>query len=229
LRQVASPAEAGLAGKTLSLNGGKSQIGFSPRDKTVDISHLLLAGSKLSNSREECQVDVSGTPLAITPLGKVNGLSRFSIPLPACPISFDVLNGAILTTSESPKCGFKEADCEVAVDGLWGPPPGDLGPDQVKTIERERTQAENAVRVAYKGLVSSTKDRAIIRGFASDQAGFSSHREETCRDYIGESRHGFCGSRMTQARAAELDAQLVIAEAAKEARKKKHSGQAAKK
>lgn len=215
------PEEVNLAGKTLALNGGKSQIGFSPHDKTVDLSHLLLAGTKLSNSRDECQVDVAGMPLPLTPLGKVNGLLRFSIPIPACPLTFDVLHGAVLVAAQTPKCSFKEADCEVVPNGLWGASPGDLGPGEVKTLERERTQAERDVRSAYKGLVASTKDRPTIKGFASDQAGFSSYREETCRDYIGELRHGFCALRLTQARAVALETELIAANAAKEERKKR--------
>lgn len=218
---LATPADSSLASKTLSLNGGKSQIAFVARDKTVDISRLLLTGTKMSKPQDECQVDVSGMPLVPTPAGKVEGLTRFAIPLPACPISFDVLNGAILTSSETPNCDFKKADCRTPVVGLWGPAAGDIGPDQVKGLERERTQAENAVRTAYKGLVSSTKDRSVLKAFAGDQAGFSSHREETCRDYIGESRHGFCGSRLTLARGVTLDAELVVAQAAKDARKRK--------
>lgn len=218
---VVSPLEGSLGGKSLYLNGGKSQIAFAPRDKTVDLSRLLLAGTKISKSREECQVDVSGMPLPLSPLGKVNGLLRFSIPIPACPITFDVLNGAVLVAADAPKCTFKEADCEVSPAGLWGPPPGDIGPDMVKTIERERTRADRTVRDAYKGLVASTKDRAAIRGFASEQAGFSSLREEACRDYIGESRHGFCQSRLTQARAAALETNLIGAKAEKAAKKKR--------
>lgn len=224
----ASPTEAALAGKTLALNGGRSQIGFTAKDKTVQVSRLVLAGRKLSNGRDECQVEVGGLPLALTPVGKFNGLNRFTLAVPACPLTFDVLAGAILVGSDVPACAIKAADCQADVAGLWGAQPGDLGPDQVKGIERERMAAERAVRAAYKGLVSSTKDRPTIKDYASDQAGFSSHREELCRDYIGESRHGFCDARLTQARAVTLEAQLVTAAASKEARRKKRQERAGK-
>ena len=214
----ATPSETALVGKTLALNGGRSQIAFTPKDKTVQVSRLVLSGHKISNGRDECQVEVGCLPLALTPLGKTDGLSRFTLALPACPLTFDVLNGAILVGADVPACAIKAADCQADVAGLWGAQPGDLGPDQVKVIERERTAAEKAVRAAYKGLVSSTKDRPTIKDYASDQAGFSSHREELCRNYIGESRHGFCDARLTQARATTLEAQLVVAAAAKEAR-----------
>jgi hypothetical protein len=221
-----SPAEATLAGKTLALNGGRSQITLSPHDKTVEVSRLLLHGTKVSNGRDECEVDVSGMPLTLAPLGKSDGLSRFSLAVPNCPVDVTVLDSAILTSVAEGACTFKEADCRVGVSGLWGPAAGAIGPNEVKTIERERTGAERSVRTAYKGLVSSTKDRATIRTYASDQAGFSSYREEHCRDYIGETRHGFCASRLTQARALTLEAELVVAEAAKDARKKKRAERA---
>lgn len=218
---VASPSESGLGGKTLYLNGGNSQVAFVSRQKTVDLARLLLTGTKVSDSRDECKVDVAGMPLPLTALGKVNGLLRFSIPVPACPITFDVMNGAVLVPADAPKCTFKEADCEIAPAGLWGPPPGDIGPDMVKAIERDRTQADRSVREAYRGLVASTKDRVAIRAFASDQAAFSSMREEACRDYIGESRHGFCQARLTQARATSLETSLLAANVEKAARKKR--------
>ena len=212
------PRLAGLAGKTLRLNGGKTLMAFVSKDDTVDLSQLSLTGTKLSNSKDQCQVDVSGMPLPLTPLGKVDGLLRFSLAVPACPITFDVLDGAVLVPSGA-ACSFKDADCSVDPAGLWGPPPGDIGPDQVKVIEKERNVAERRVRAAYQGLVASTKDRAAVRGFASEQAGFSSRREELCRDYIGESRHGYCASRLTAARASALETQLAGAQAQKELRK----------
>lgn len=194
-------------------------MAFVLRDKALDLSLLMLAGAKISNSHDACQVNVAGMPLPLTPLGKVGGLLRYSLPVPACAINFDVLDGAILTSSDTAVCAFKEADCSVNPAGLWGPAPGEIGPDQVKAIERARMDADRKVRAAYQGLVGSTKDRAVIRGFASEQAGFSSRREELCRDYIGKSRHGYCASRLTAARAAALEAQLSEADAQKELRK----------
>ena len=216
-----APSESALGGKTLYLNGGKSLMAFSPHDKTVDLARLTLTGTRLSNRREECEVDVAGLPLALVSLGQADGLRQFTIPVPACPIKFDVLDGAVLVSRAMPVCAFTEADCEVTPGGLWGPTAGDIGPDQVKTIERDRIRAESSVRSSYKALVESTKDRAAIKGFASDQAGFSSAREETCRDYIGEARHGFCASRLTEARAATLGTALSGASALKALRKRK--------
>lgn len=215
---VAPPIDS-LAGKTLHLNGGGSEMSFAARDKTADLSRLLLTGTKISNGRDACQVNVAGMPLPLADGVKSNGLFRYALPVPACPVSIDVVAGAVEVPSDTPACTFKEADCTVDMAGLWGPAPGEIGPDEVKTIERERTEAERKVRAAYQGLTKATKDKSEVRGFASEQAGFSSRREELCRDYIGETRHGYCASRVTAARAAALETQLAVAEAQKELRK----------
>ncbi len=215
--KVAAPAS--LAGQTLWLNGRKSQIVFDLRDKLLVASRLVLSGERLSNSREPCQVEASQTPIATSDLGKPNGLSRIKIAFPACPIAFDVLDGAALAVGDPPACEFKEADCRVLPDGLWGPQPGAIGPDSIKGIERARAQAEAAVRGDYKLLVLTTKDKPTIMGYAREQAGFSSAREEICRDYAGEGRHGICATRLTEARAAALQAKYEV-EAARKALKK---------
>ncbi len=56
-----------------------------------------------------------------------------------------------------------------------------------------------------------TKDRNAVKAVASEQAGFTSEREMTCRDYARESVHGFCSARFTELRAAELAARVEAA------------------
>ena len=74
-----------------------------------------------------------------------------------------------------------------------------------------------------KACVSTShRHRAKQKQVVSEQAGFSSRREETCRDYAGEDRHGFCASRITLARAVALSAELHgVKPAAKPAPKRK--------
>lgn len=218
---VAAPRVASLAGRTLALDGGGSQIGFVAADKGVSVSRLTLAGEKISNSNETCRLDVSPTPGPLTSLGRPDGLDRWRVEMPACPVTFDVLDGAILVTATEATCEFAAADCRVRAVGLWGPVPAELGPDRVKSLERARGTAEAAVRSNYKALVASTKDRPTIMGFARDQAQFSSSRAETCRDYAEEGRHGYCATKLTEARAALLYDRLGTALAEKAARKAK--------
>jgi hypothetical protein len=47
-----------------------------------------------------------------------------------------------------------------------------------------------------------------VKEVAAAQAGFSSLREETCRDYAREDQHGFCAARLTEAHALALRAKL---------------------
>ncbi len=220
---VASTPASSLAGRTLLLNGDQSQVAFAPRDKTVDVARLTLSGETIGNAQQSCKVEASGVPLAVVPAGRPDGVERVRIDFPACPLQFDVLDGAVLVDRTQGVCEFKDAQCRVDPVGLWGPSAVDLGPDRVKAIDRERAGAEASIRADYKALVSSTKDRVAITSYARDQAQFSSTREELCRDYAGEGRHGFCAAKLAEARAAFLSATLAGALEAKAGRKKAHA------
>ena len=58
-------------------------------------------------------------------------------------------------------------------------------------------------------------------GYARDQAQFSSTREEVCQSYAGETKHGFCSTRLTEARAASVRAKADVEQVLKDQRKKK--------
>ncbi len=223
LAPVQVPGVAGLAGKTMSRNGGASQVTFQPHDKEVEVARLTLSGQRISNAREVCQVGGPATPITVKPMGRPDGVERIQLDFPACPLAFDVLDGAVLVDKTQAVCEFKDANCRVDSVGLWGPQSGDLGADKAKGIEHTRSQAEAEVLRFYKALVASTKDRVAIAGYARDQAQFSSTREEICRDYVGEGRHGFCAAKLTEARADFLRAKLGDALDAKAERKKQHA------
>ena len=124
-------------------------------------------------------------------------------------MSFDILEGAILVRRDTPVCRFTEADCQVSPAGLWGPPAAQLGPDQLKAIERSRTSADTAVRDNYRALVARTKDRDGVKQIAVDQAGILLRARgdlPLLRQRVGAP--GSCAARFTEARAAALQAQL---------------------
>jgi hypothetical protein len=203
------PGPDSLVGKPLWLNGSAGEITFARKDKELVATELKLKGELISKPGDECQVDVKpAAPIAAKPLGSPDGLLRYELDVAACPITFDVLDGAILVKKDSPVCKFTEADCQISPGGVWGPQGAQIGPDQLKAIERSRTSADTAMRDNYRALVARTKDRGEIKQIAADQAGFSSEREETCRSYLREPVHGFCAARFTEARAAALQAQL---------------------
>ena len=208
---------AALAGQTLFRGGRGSEIAFALRDKTLVVSRLTLAGQAQDGS--ECRIDVADLPLAVRDEGQPGGMARIGIPVPACPISFDVLDGAALETGDRASCAFAATHCTVDPSGLWGPPAAALTPERDKAIERQRAQAEAAMRANFKRLVAATRDRPTVMGYAREQAQFSSTREEMCRGYAAEVKHGFCATRLTEARAAALRTKADFAEAEKAKRK----------
>ncbi len=221
LAPVKTLPAAALAGQTLYLNGHQSQVSFELRDKALVVSHLTLTG-QTDGTGEDCRIDVADLPLTTSDLGRPDGMARIGLAFPACPITFDVLADAALASADRPSCDFEAAKCKVTPTGLWGPQASTFGADRDKTIERERARAEAAVRSNFKRLLTTTKDRPTIMGYARDQAQFSSTREEVCQSYAGETKHGFCSTRLTEARAAAVRAKADAEQILKDQRKKKH-------
>ena len=143
-----------------------------------------------------------------TSVGRPDGLMRFEADIPACPIAFDVLDGAVLVPAQITACVFKAADCQTTPGGLWGPD-GALA-------RRRRGQDRQGTRRGGKG---DGQDRARDRGsrqgqparrptWSRDQNAFAGQRDELCHDYAKESLHGYCALRVTQARTALLQTRL---------------------
>jgi hypothetical protein len=203
------PSEETIFGHELSRDGFAGIIVFQRGSGNgLEIAKLLIAGEKISRPGQQCQVEVAtGTPIQTRFVGRSNGVSRYEVDIEACPFSIDVLEGAVLVTRTPKTCDFQAADCRADPAGLWGPPGNAIGPDEVKQLERERSRAEAAMRANFRALLTSAgKDKNAIKQIAGEQAGFSSEREEICRTYLREDMHGFCGLRITQARALALQA-----------------------
>jgi hypothetical protein len=211
-----APSEDAVVGRTLLRNGSTGTLVIERAGKDLRVQKLALTGDQISKPNEHCRVEVSGTPLALNSEGKPAGLPRYKIALEICPFSFDVLDGAVLASNGGKTCEFKAADCQVDPAGLWGPRASELGPQRVKEFERERAHAESTVRADFRALLAAAgKDKQQTKALAGEQAGFSSKREEKCRSYAGEDVHGFCGLRLTEARAIALGARLAGVEEVK--------------
>ena len=203
------PAEETILGHELSRDGFAGAIAFQrAADKAIEITRLSLAGEQISHPGEPCRVDVvADAPIQTKFAGHPNGVSRYEVEIAACPFSIDVLDGAVIVTRVPPTCDFPAADCRAAPAGLWGPPGNSFGPSQEKQLERERSHAESIMRTEFRTLLTSAgKDKGAIKKIVGEQAGFSSERDVTCRNYLGEDAHGFCALCITQARALALQA-----------------------
>jgi hypothetical protein len=204
------PDTAAVIGKPLLLNGANGSLQLSRRDDAVQIDRLTLAGEVISDPAQQCRVDVvagGDGGIALKPLGRPDGLLRFAVDMPACPFEFDVLDGAILVPPQLRACVFTEADCQASPSGLWGPAGAALQPD-VKQGARARARAEAALAANYRALAAHLGAGDKADELARDQSRFSADRDEVCRTYAGESTHGFCATRLTEARAAFLKARL---------------------
>ena len=199
---------ASLAGRPLMLNGKSGLLQISGDDTTATIDKLQLAGESVSNPSQRCVVDIVGEkPILATSAGRPDGLERFEADVPACPISFDVLDGAALVPSQITACVFKAADCQTIPGGLWGPDGASLVGDAAKIV-KERAEAEKAMAKLVRVIEDRAKDGAEAADLARDQNGFAGQRDELCRDYVKESIHGYCALRVTEARTALLQTRL---------------------
>ncbi len=204
----AAPSMAGLVGRPLLLSGKSGLLQISGDDKMVTIDKLQLAGEGVSDPSQRCVVDIVGEkPIEATNVGRPDGLERFEADIPACPISFDILDGAALVPSQITACVFKAADCQTSPGGLWGPDGASLAGDAA-TIVKERAQADKAMGKVLQAIQARAADSPEAANLVRDQTAFAGQRDDACRDYVEESLLGFCALRLTEARTALLETRL---------------------
>ncbi|QBR70708.1 hypothetical protein CU048_04790 [Beijerinckiaceae bacterium] len=209
LADLKPPGEETILGRELAHDGLAGSIAFRhDANKLLEITRLTIPGEAISHPGEPCRVDVvSQAPISAKFSGRPAGVSRYEVEIEACPFSFEVLEEAVLITRIPQTCDFAAADCRADPTGLWGPAGSSIGSDQEKLLERDRGRAEASMRARFHTLLASVgKDKNAVKKIAGEQAGFSSLREVTCRNYAREDVHGFCALRITQARALALQA-----------------------
>jgi hypothetical protein len=210
---IKPPGEDTIVGQTLAHDGASGAMVFDKPGGDLVLSRFALDGGRISAPGQSCSIDVSLKPPLVTELkGRPDGMIRYTVPLEACPFSIDILDGAVLVSSDAPICLFKAADCKITPGGLWGPKPADITAKRAKDLERDRVRIETTMRADFRALLKKAgKDKTRIKAIAGEQAGFSSDREVTCRDYAQESVHGFCSTQITEARVLSLIAKFDLA------------------
>jgi len=200
-----------VIGKPLGLAGSRGALTVETSGADLRLSRLTLTGDKISQPNQACEVVMGGDEqLKLNPLGAPDGVLRYALDSSACPLQFDFLNGALRATSPSGACSFAQADCRVDGAGLWGPPGSTFGEAEAKTIEHDRATAEKNVRAHFRSLLARLKkDKPAIQAAVREQAGFSSQRAQTCRDYDRDDAQGFCALRLTEARDFRLQTRLA--------------------
>lgn len=202
---VRSPGDEAVAGRDLLQHGYRGVMRLEGRPGALRIARLIFEGDLTERPGEACRVEVQ-QGVELEPAGRPAGLLRYKAALEICPFTIDLLDGAVSVLGEF--CEVKAAACTVDPAGLWGPSGASIRGEQLAVIERARRAAEDRVRTSFRALLNGSKDRNEIKRIAADQAGFSSRREEVCSAYQRETVHGFCGARLTEARAFSLRAEL---------------------
>jgi hypothetical protein len=195
-------ADSGSAfGRTLKLNGRSGELRLERGDDGgVSIVKYTLLGEVVSNPAQQCRIDiVADKPIEVVSKGEPDGLPRYSADIPACPLAFDVVTDGVLVAPQTNACVFSEADCQASPSGLWGPEAAEL---DAKTVSKARTAADRSIQDSLRIMEKRDKDAAA--SLAREQNDFAAERDDTCRDYAGETRLGFCASRLAQSRAALL-------------------------
>ncbi|WP_457108115.1 hypothetical protein [Methylobacterium sp. P5_C11] len=203
-----TPSEDSVIGQDLQLNGLSGALKLE-RSGTAVTARIKLPGTKISQPAESCAVPLAGgNPVTLTAEGKPEGVPRFEAAGAECPLRFDVTEGGVLVSSlgSSPVCSFSAADCATTPVGLWGPAAATLIP-RAGEFDTARGVADKAVRDNYK-LMTQRARREDVRPIVSEQAAFSSDREQLCRTYAREGTHGFCHLRVTENRALALATRL---------------------
>ncbi len=205
---VRPPSEDNIVGRDLKRNGSLGVLRIDRAQGGLR-AQVTLTGSKVSQPTESCSVRLGGgEPVPLSSLGRPEGLPRYEVQTPACPIVFDVLEGAVMVTAPGEACAIQEADCRAEPRGIWGPEPGSLM-SKAAEFEQARGSFEKAVRENYKALAQRAGGQAV-RPIVAEQAAFSSEREQICRSYAREGVHGFCNARYTEGRAVTLASRLGI-------------------
>ena len=204
------PSEDSVLGRDLKLNGTSGTLRIDRTPQGAFRAQGTLSGTRVSQPTESCSVNLAtgSDSIPVNSLGRPDGLARYELQVPACPIAFDVLEGAIMVTAPADACVIQEADCRVDPRGVWGPEPASLLP-RAADLEQVRGSADKAVRENYKALAQRSPPQSM-RPIVAEQAAFSSEREQVCHSYAREGAHGFCNARFTEGRAVSLASRLGL-------------------
>jgi hypothetical protein len=220
-RLVADPGA--IVGKTLRLNGRDGALTLARgEDKSLKIVKFVLPGEVVSHPAQKCEINfVSEAPIEAVSKGEPDGLPRYGADIPACPLTFDVVDGAVIVPAQSNACVFSAADCQASPSGLWGPPASEI---DLKGVLKARAAADRSIQESQRELVRRDADAAA--SLAREQSDFASLRDDVCQGYDGERRLGFCASRLAQTRAALLAKRAAAAGPPPEPKRKRRQKKA---
>ena len=202
------PTEEGVLGRDLKLNGTTGSLRIERAGQGSLRAQVTLAGHQDFAADGKLLGQLGGEPMPLSSLGKADGLPRYELQTPQCPMVFDVVEGGVLATRADgslrhPRGGLPGRSARPVGAG-FGQPAAAGG-----ELEQVRGTADRAVRENYKALTQRASPQGA-RPIVAEQAAFSSEREQVCRTYSREGAHGFCNARFSEARAVTLASRLGL-------------------
>ena len=204
------PSNDTVVGRDLKLNGNTGALRID-RTSTGDFAaRMTLLGRKSADSPDICSIEIGGGGggAALVNQGRPEGLQRFQLADPVCPMQLDLVDDAVLVKGPSEACVFVASGCQSDPNGMWGPEPGALIP-RAKDFETIRASADKAARDNYRVMTQRAKPEGV-RPIVAEQAAFSADRENVCRGYAREAVTNFCNARFSEARAITLASKLGV-------------------
>ena len=203
------PSDDAVVGRELKQNGSNGSLRIERTARGDLRARLTVLGRRAAQSVETCRIPIGGPDGApLVSQGRPDGVSRYQLQDPTCPLQIDVLDEAVLVKGPPEACVFAALSCQADAGGLWGPEPAQLV-GRARDYEQARGSADKAVRDNYKVMVQRARPEGV-RPIVAEQAAFSSDREMLCRTYAREGSHSFCNSRFTEARAISLATKLGV-------------------
>jgi hypothetical protein len=202
-----------VVGRDLKQNGSSGSLRIERSGRGDLRVKMSVIGRKSAQSIETCTIPLAageGAPLVSQ--GRPEGVPRYQLQDPTCPLQLDVLDEAVLVKGPAEACVFQAVGCQADPSGLWGPEPGQLIA-RARDFEQARAAADKSVRENYKVLAQRARPENA-RPIVAEQAAFSSDREMVCRSYAREAATSFCNARFTEARALSVATRLGIAQPA---------------
>lgn len=191
-----------LPGRTLRFLGQQGSMVISRQGQGYTIA-VTGVGRRDNDIRNICTPDLNGgQTVALRPLGRPDGLTRFEATFAGCTLVMDLLSDVAFVSAPAGACRFDDG-CVVDPSGIWGPNDREIPPD--REIERARGVADRRLNDARRILQARLRTTPEGRTFLQEQAAFPANRERVCRNY-GTSNIGpvFCQLKYTEARAETL-------------------------
>ena len=209
---VFASSVAAVVGRPLQLNGDQGQLLFSGRGKVLRIDKFSLPGEVISDPSRKCLIDIVGeAPIETKSLGRPDGLARYEAEIPACPFPSTWSRARRWFPRRTRPAFFRRPIARRAPPDFGAP----RGPVWKTTQNRSSGNGRAPTRRRRKACARSRRGSKVARRPQTSR-GETTIFPRDATTYAAITRrkllHGYCASRMAQARAALLQERIEALE-----------------